>query len=591
MRDVIVIGAGGGGPVVAKELAARGLDVLLLEAGPRHGQIEKDWTHFEDDQNNLFKGALRWGPADRTRSNWFRETPQRSYITQVAGVGGTTTHYFGNCPRAMPGAFNDYGGADREAYDTAHLFPFGYEEMKRYYRWVEKTLPVQTAAMGTKEQVFFKGCEGFGLSVQTGKDALRDAFRPQENCILQPQGNAGRTTEAALLRYPLAQGCTFCGYCYQGCKEPIRAPINLKAKRSTCASYVPMALTADLWSPGGRAVSLLSNAFVTRIHSASESGQTVAKGVSWRDTVTGLSYTEDAKVVVLAAGCVEDPRLWLNSGLPNPNGWVGRGLTDHALDWVIGIMPYDTHSSKGAASSARADFPGLGAVENVGLPPALQALTASFSDSGVRGAYTVGRGETGPWTGATGRAMGHEMKDVLDNVNRVLNVLVLTDDDVESQNLVSRSSVFPADEHGKIPKVEIGKRQRSARTLANRRKLAERAAGILKAAGARKIIRMDFPPLMLHMQSSMRMGASAADSVLDANAEARWVKRLFVADNAALANSCGGMNPTLSTQALATRTAEKIFQIYFDGQPWVGQEAPLSSVDTRVTEAVLRRGL
>ena len=33
VRDVIVVGAGGGGPVVAKELAARGLDVLLLEAG------------------------------------------------------------------------------------------------------------------------------------------------------------------------------------------------------------------------------------------------------------------------------------------------------------------------------------------------------------------------------------------------------------------------------------------------------------------------------------------------------------------------------------------------------------------------------
>ena len=32
--DVIVIGAGGGGPVVAKELAAQGLDVVMLEAGP-----------------------------------------------------------------------------------------------------------------------------------------------------------------------------------------------------------------------------------------------------------------------------------------------------------------------------------------------------------------------------------------------------------------------------------------------------------------------------------------------------------------------------------------------------------------------------
>lgn len=38
MRDVIIIGAGGGGPVVAKELAERGLDVMALEAGARHAR-------------------------------------------------------------------------------------------------------------------------------------------------------------------------------------------------------------------------------------------------------------------------------------------------------------------------------------------------------------------------------------------------------------------------------------------------------------------------------------------------------------------------------------------------------------------------
>jgi choline dehydrogenase-like flavoprotein len=96
---------------------------------------------------------------------------------------------------------------------------------------------------------------------------------------------------------------------------------------------------------------------------------------------------------------------------------------------------------------------------------------------------------------------------------------------------------------------------------------------------------------MLHVQSSMRMGEDPATSVLDANGEARWVKRLFIADNAALANSVGGMNPTLTTQALATRTSEKIFQMYFGGSPWVNTETPLSSVDDRVTQAVLARGL
>ena len=87
------------------------------------------------------------------------------------------------------------------------------------------------------------------------------------------------------------------------------------------------------------------------------------------------------------------------------------------------------------------------------------------------------------------------------------------------------------------------------------------------------------------------MGTSADNSVLHDNAEARWVKRLFVADNSALANGLGGPNPTLTTQALATRTAEKIFQQYFGGEPWVARESPVSSIDATVTQAVLEQGL
>jgi hypothetical protein len=83
------------------------------------------------------------------------------------------------------------------------------------------------------------------------------------------------------------------------------------------------------------------------------------------------------------------------------------------------------------------------------------------------------------------------------------------------------------------------------------------------------------------------MGESPDTSVLDDRAESRWVKRLFIADNSALANGLGGPNPTLTTQALATRTAEAIFTTYFGGDPWVGREAPVSSIDDRVTQGVL----
>jgi choline dehydrogenase-like flavoprotein len=590
MRDVIVIGAGGGGPVVAKELAARGLDVLIIEAGPRHANPREEWAHLENNANNPVDGYFRFGPADRSKPAWLRETPQNSFIWQVSGVGGTTQHYYGNCPRAVPGVFRGYSGADKDAYDRAHEFPMTYRSMIPYYEWVEHTLPVQTAAMGNKERAWLRGAERMGLPLQRSKDATRASYRPQENAILQPRGTAGRTEDPNKMRYPQAKGCTYCGFCFQGCMEPQGAPRNQAAKRSTDNSYVPMALTADAWHQNGKRATLVTDAFVTKIVSAEEGGTTVAKGVTWRDNASGDQHTEEAKVVVLAAGCTESPRLWLNSGLPNPNDWVGRGYTDHHFDWLIGQMPFHTGSSKGPGSSARVDVPGRGGLENVGLPPALQAFSATFSDSGMAGFYDNGVSGSGvglAGADALGRRVGKDLRDLLAHgVDRLLNCLVITDDDVEAQNRVTLSTTIPPDANGPAPKVEFHQRARSARTKANREHMATMAAQLLRAAGAEKVYRIGWAPLILHVQSTMRMGADPATSVLDPNAEARFVKRLFVADNSALANCLGGPNPTLTTQALATRTAEKIFQRYFGGDQWVRFESPVVSTDKRVTRAL-----
>lgn len=587
VRDVIVIGAGGGGTVVAKELAARGLDVLLLEAGPRFADVEREWSHFETEANNAILGYFRFGPADLSRPAFRRDLPQNSFVWQGSGVGGTTQIYYGNSPRALPGAFLDYEGADRDAYDTAHRFPFGYRELIPYYEWVEGTLPVETAPIGRKEAVFLEGAARIGLRFQKTKDTVAAAFRPQENAILQSRGRAGRSADPLRQRHPRARGCTFCGHCTEGCFVPLGAPRNLKAKRSTDTSYVPMALTADRWARGGRAATLVTDAFVVRIDT-DETG--TARGVTWRVGTTGERLSEEAHVVAMAGGCTENPRLWLTSGLPNPNGQVGRGYTNHFMDMVIGVMPFETGSSAGPGSAARVDYPGRGGLENVGLPPANQATIASLSNAGMAGLYHNGRAGGAHGADTVGRLVGRDLKDLLANLPRLLNVLVITDDDVEAQNRITLSTA-PPDEHGPIPRVEIASSARSARTIANREFLATEAVRLLRAAGATRVHRIDWPPLVVHPQSTMRMGTDEADSVLDDQGEARWVPRLFVADNSALANALGGPNPTLTTQALATRTAEAIFRRYFGGVSWVCREAPRSSVSRRVTRAVLERGL
>jgi hypothetical protein len=233
------------------------------------------------------------------------------------------------------------------------------------------------------------------------------------------------------------------------------------------------------------------------------------------------------------------------------------------------------------------DEPGRGGLENVGLPPALQAFSANFSDSGMGGHYDNGVGIDAAGADALGRRVGNDLREMLAHgVDRLLNCLVITDDDVEAQNRVSLSTVIPPDSNGPAPKVEFRQRARSPRTRANREHMARRAVDLLRAAGAEKVYRIGWAPLILHVQSTMRMGTDPANSVLDASAEARFVKRLFVADNSALANSLGGPNPTLTTQALATRTAERIFQRYFDGDGWIKTESPVVSTDRRVTRGL-----
>jgi|GEM_PF-277989 len=592
MRDVIVIGAGGGGPVVAKELAARGLDVLVLEAGARNQNPAQEWSHLENDANNPVTGYFRVGPGDRSKPAWLREMPQNSFLWQVSGVGGTTLHYYGNCPRAYPGVFRGYKGRDKAAYDRAHEFPFSYRTLVPYYEWVEHTLPVQTAAMGTKEETFLHGAAGIGLPVQKTKDTKRASHRPQENAILQPHGTAGRSDDPNKARYPQAKGCTFCGFCFQGCFEPRGAPRNLTAKRSTDNSYVPMALTADAWHKGGKAATLIADAYVTKVETTTSGSATSARGVTWRDVNSGATHTEDAKVVVMAGGCVENPRLWLNSGLPNPNDWVGRGMTDHAFDFVTGEFDHYTGSSRGPGSSARCDFPGVGGLENVGLPPAIQTFGATFSDAGMSGFYDNGTAQTKAGADTLGRLIGTDLRKMLENgVDHLLNVLVISDDDVQADNRVTLSSELPPDNQGSIPRVALDGRARTPRTNRNREFLARKAVELLRKAGARKVHRWGQPPLILHVQSTMRMGESANDSVLDSNCESRFVAGLYIADNSALPNGLGGPNPTLTTQALATRTAENIFIKYFGGSRWVGHEHPLVSTHRKVTAAVVQRGI
>ncbi|CQR72243.1 6'''-hydroxyparomomycin C oxidase [Sporomusa ovata DSM 2662] len=561
--DVIIIGAGGGGPVAAKELGEKGLKVLLLEAGPWYGHkqwpnpnkeqgavcdtdpenlsnelLAKHFTNREDDINNYVTGRFRWGQADRKKTPWLRHVPHGGFIWQSAGVGGTTLLYFGNSPRAYPSAVED-------------AWPISYRELIPYYEKVEATLPVTIAPMTAKEELFFYGAKKAGWPLLKTRNVTSPGYRPQLNAILPIDPNINDPTftfDGKNL------GCTLCGHCINGCH--IGPTIKKTAKRSTLVSYIPLALDTGM-------VAVRPNTFVTKILTEAGEKGLKAVGVRCRNTWTGETGEFKAKTVILAAGAIETPRLWLNSKLPD-NPWVGKGLTTHWFDCVSGVFDeqvllnilgtLDVKSYVGQNSAVRFDYPGVGVIQGLGLSPGLFSslqFTLSKEYNFLRRPKTEE-----PWD-IKGKIVGQELIELMLDYPRMLSLLIFTDDEVNQKNEITLTSLLK-DEHGSIPTIN---HRPSNKDKQKKDTLATIAADILKNAGAKKIIRSDCAPyLFVHIQSTMRMGY-----VVDRNCEALQVKRLFITDNSVLYNGLGGPNPTLTTQALSTRTAEKIAEIYFNG--------------------------
>lgn len=562
--DVIVIGAGGGGGVAAKELGEKGLKVLLIEAGPWYGNkkwpepnagpgavasssyedldidlLKKNFTDLENDMNDTISGKFRWGPADRELSPWKRINRQGGFVWQSAGVGGTTLLYFANSPRAYPNAFEED-------------WPITYEELIPYYEKVENILPVHQATGTAKEDLFYYGAQKAGWQYIDSSDLTEPGYRPQPNAILQI--NPLLNNPDFDIQNNQSVGCTLRGHCINGCN--IGPSVGAVAKRSVLVSYVPLALNTGN-------VAVRPNTFVTRINTKEDPAEGLyAASISFRNTWSGETGELRAKVIVMAGGAIETPRLWLNSGLPE-NEWVGKGLTNHVIDCVSGIFDEkdlmnilgmsDVKPYVGQNSAARFDYPGLGAFEPFGTSPGIYS-TMIYGTS-QKGYYFDNQvQDEEPWD-REGMVVGELLKEFMRNYQRTLSIVIFSDDQVHQKNGITLDPVRK-DENGYIPVITY---QMSEEDSARRDELVRIACQVLRKAGAKTVTRANWPPdVCAHIMSTMRMGY-----VTDSNGEAYQVKRLFVADNSLLSNGLGGPNPTLTTQALATRTSEKIMEKYF----------------------------
>ena len=278
--DVVVVGSGAGGGVVAGELAQRGRDVLLLECGP-HLRAE-DFTRWEAKAAHDLFWPLRFAPL-----------ASGELVTFLAGrcVGGTTTINTKVAFRAHERDVAKWHPATGLTSDGEE--PFSASVLDPYYDRVEQVLGVRERSDWQKSV----------YTVEPGFRALGAELEPVH-----------AYTDA---------NCTSCGSCIQGC------PSN--AGKSTMNTYIADALARGI-------LELRANAAVERV--LIEGSE--ATGVVYVDDA-GERHTVRTGAVVVTAGALNTPQLLIRSGLANPSIGRHLGLHPVRLVYGLFDEPQDAH--------------------------------------------------------------------------------------------------------------------------------------------------------------------------------------------------------------------------------------------------------
>jgi choline dehydrogenase-like flavoprotein len=279
--DVVVVGSGAGGGVVAGELAERGRKVLLLEAGPH--RTAADFTRWEAHANHDIWFPPRFAPINGGEGG---------VVAMFGGrcVGGTTTI---NTKVALHAHEMDH-----QKWHEAAASSIGVADLAPYYERVERTLGVRERSDWTQTV----------HTLQKGFRALGAELEPVQSYT--------------------DENCMKCGSCLQGC------PTN--AGKSTQNTYIH-----HTWARGK--LELRAECPVERIVIEDCGDGLEATGVEYSDA-SGERHTVDAGAVVVAAGTLNTPQILIKSGIRELAGGsassrlVGRNLGFHPCRLVYGLF-------------------------------------------------------------------------------------------------------------------------------------------------------------------------------------------------------------------------------------------------------------
>ena len=335
-------------------------------------------------------------------------------------------------------------------------------------------------------------------------------------------------------------------------------------KQSMAVSYIPQALEAgirlytdclaDRISMENSRATGVTARFQPREVRLSEQadGQTDSSDASGKKR-RGDTYrlTVRSRAVVLAAGAINSPQLWLNSRLPDPGKQVGRNLHLHPAIFVGGLFDEVVDAYQGIPQSFYVDH--------------FLDLTRNL-DSGY-----ILMPAFGPMAlvAASLPSFGRAHRDLMRAYRKIAALLVLLHDHSSGRvtvnrrgNLVIRYRLSRTDRTSLIEGLIHGAQLLFAAgakeiMLPYTRRVVIKRESDLELIRQRGIAENDILIASSHPQGTLRMGSDPRESVVDSYGEAYAVRGLFVAD-ASLFPTSIGVPPMLSSAAMADRIARRL---------------------------------
>jgi choline dehydrogenase-like flavoprotein len=375
--DVVIVGAGPVGAILARHLGDDGARILVLEAGPAAGRT---WTEYQAnveqyraagfkvpnspyftppdvpspsvlDTRQLTPGSL---PDDN--GYFVQDGPLPFASDYLRSQGGTMMHWLGTCLRMVP---NDFEAASR--YGHGRDWPIDYEELSPYYDQAELELGV-AANVEDQRYLGLTFTPGYGYPMYRippsyldqrlagavdGRSVTLDGTPAELLISSTPQA---RNSMPNPNYYGAGAGYEPVG-AYGAPHQGLRCEGN-----SACIPICPVQAKYNplkTWGAVTGEVELRTQCVVSKLIHDGRGPITALEYIAYSDGQPQAPPERvTANLFVLGGNAIENAKLLLASQVPNSNDLIGRNLMDHPYVQAWALMPESVGAFRGPSSTS-----------------------------------------------------------------------------------------------------------------------------------------------------------------------------------------------------------------------------------------------